>query len=183
MPSYRDAQPPGFEITSELRTWETTHKCPRCLCEIYAGEKDGFRIEACGRCGGVFVEADVAKRALAVGSRAPEELAHKVQQVTQRVVQNDDRALECPECSAPMSKSTLGNAKLDTCAAHGTWFDPHELAKAMAALRGDGALATSVSDERALEAMRPRLSNEVQRVAHAISNAIDALDSVLKLWL
>lgn len=183
MPSYRDAQPPGFEITPDLKTWETPHRCPRCLCEIYAGEKDGFRIEACGRCGGVWVNGDEAKRALATGSKALSELADKVLGVTRRVVLQEVTALLCPECGEPMTKSTLGSAKVDTCHVHGTWFDPHELDPAMRALtRNEHPQPERPRDEIADAAarMRPPWSGGVQEVAHRIANVIDALDGVLR---
>ncbi len=142
MPSYREAQPPGFEITAELKTWETPHKCPRCFMELYAGEKDGFRLEACGRCGGVWVTFEEAKRALVDGSHALEDLALKVLGVTQRVVLEEVSALACPECGAAMEKSGLpgSSANIDTCNMHGTWFDPHELFAAMDGLRNTDAV-------------------------------------------
>ncbi len=142
MPSYREAQPPGFEITAELSTWETPHKCPRCFMELYAGEKDGFRLEACGRCGGVWVTFEEAKRALVDGSHALEDLALKVLGVTQRVVLEEVSALACPECGAAMDKSGLPGsaANIDTCNMHGTWFDPHELFAAMDGLRNTDAV-------------------------------------------
>jgi Zn-finger nucleic acid-binding protein len=183
MPSYRDAQPPGFEITPELTTWETPHRCPRCFCDIYAGEKDGFRIEACGRCGGVWVNGEEAKRALATGSSALEDLALRVAGVTQRVVQQEVDALRCPECGEAMEKSTLGPATVDTCNVHGTWFDPHELHGAMLALRKqEQAVHPSPADEAAQAAarMRPPWSGGVQEVAHRISYVIDALDAALR---
>jgi Zn-finger nucleic acid-binding protein len=182
--SYREAQPPGFEITPELKTWETPHRCPRCLCEIYAGEKDEFRIEACGRCGGVWVTGEVAKRALATGSRAIEDLALKVEGVTQRVVQQEVTALLCPECGVGMEKSTIGAAHVDTCKVHGTWFDPHELHTALVALkRMEQAVPTEAADEAAAAAakMRPGWGGGAQAVAERISYVIDRLDSALKV--
>ena len=159
MPSYRDAQPPGLEITSELRTWETPHKCPRCFCEIYAGEKDGYYLEACGRCGGVWVNGEEAKRALVSGSHALEELALKILGVTSRVVLQEVSALACPECGAAMQKSRVASATIDTCNMHGTWFDPHELYAAMDKLRTDPRVL-AMSGGRGIEAPPPGPSHD-----------------------
>ena len=63
MSSYREAQPPGLEVTRELRTWETSNRCPRCDMQLFAGEKDEIRVEACGRCGGIWFADEHAKRA------------------------------------------------------------------------------------------------------------------------
>ncbi len=83
-----------------------------------------------------------AQRALVAGSHALEDLALKVLAVTQRVVLSDVNPLDCPECGAAMAKSrvTAGAALIDTCAQHGTWFDPHDLYTAMETLRNTDAV-------------------------------------------
>jgi Zn-finger nucleic acid-binding protein len=181
MSSYRDAQPPGLEITPDLATWETLHKCPRCLLELFAGERAGFRIEACGRCGGVWIAGEQLQRALGTGSRAAEELSTKVAAVTQSVVIDDAPPLACPECAQNMTKSWLGRVALDSCEVHGTWFDRHELPQAMRAFRGEpaGKAASAERDLRQLQQMRPAFSKEIQGVAQTISSVIDALERAL----
>ncbi len=108
MTNYREIQPPGFEITHELRTWETRHVCPRCAAVLFAGEKRGICIEACGMCGGLWMNTETAKRVLAEGSRAPEELARKVESVTSRIVHDERVALRCPEGGEPLTRASLG---------------------------------------------------------------------------
>lgn len=51
MSGYREAQPPGFEKTPDLRTWESEVPCPRCRAALYCGEKDGIEVSGCGHCG------------------------------------------------------------------------------------------------------------------------------------
>jgi Zn-finger nucleic acid-binding protein len=178
MSSYRDAQPPGFEITSDLKTWETSHRCPRCFCEIYAGEKEGFRLEACGRCGGVWVSPEEAKRALVSGSHALEELAVKVLAVTSRVVLQEVEALACPECGQAMEKSHIAGATIDVCPMHGTWFDPHELYAAMDGLRKTEAVR-AISGGRGVEYPASSPANGVEMLFERVNTLVrGAVDSV-----
>jgi Zn-finger nucleic acid-binding protein len=136
MSGYREHRPPGYEKTNDLRTWESSHKCPRCACELYCGEKDGIEIQACGRCGGVWLHNEHAKRALATGSRAHEELAKKVEKVTRAVPWKDTPFIRCPECDAPMHRKSIGQIVVDLCE-HGTWFDRTELVAVMRFMRGE----------------------------------------------
>ncbi len=160
MPSYRDAQPPGFEVTRELRTWESKNKCPRCDVELFAGEKDEIHVEACGRCGGIWFGDEHAKRALALGSRAAEELARKVEAVTRPKPKDDSKLLPCPECRALMKRMTVGGKgtalgpTVDACLRHGTWFDRDELRPAMRLMRGEDPLSASGVEARYLESLR-----------------------------
>lgn len=179
MSSYRDAQPPGFEITSELKTWESRNKCPRCTFELYAGEKEGSRLEACGRCGGVWMTTEQANRALAVGSRAPEELARKVEAVT-RPVSTSASPLPCPECRASMSTKAFGAVTVDVCS-HGTWFDRTELAGVMRVMRGEPEPEETGIEAAFLEEHRLRRGNvfalPLEELRKRIAAILDALGS------
>jgi Zn-finger nucleic acid-binding protein len=136
MSGYREAQPPGFEKTPDLRTWESTAPCPRCGFELFCGEKDGIEVSACGHCGGVWLRTEQAKRAIATGSRVPEELARKVERVTRARPWKETAGLICPECKGPMQRSKIGHVVIDLCA-HGTWFDRTELKAVMHHMRGE----------------------------------------------
>jgi Zn-finger nucleic acid-binding protein len=155
--SYRDAQPPGFEITTELKTWESQHMCPRCGYGLYAGEKDAFRIEACGWCGGVWMNEEQAKRALVTGSHAPEELASKVEKSTRQVLvqDSDATALPCPECKKGMDRSKIGSTTIDQCIGHGTWFDRMELAAVMRNMRGEAQPKSALEEKYYAEVKSP----------------------------
>lgn len=173
MPSYRDAQPPGFEITRELKTWESRSKCPRCTFELYAGEKDGARIEACGRCGGVWMTTEQANRALSMGSFAPEELARKVEAVT-RPVSTSASPLPCPECRAHMRTKAFGSVTIDVCG-HGTWFDRTELAVVMRVMRGEPEPEETGIEAVFLEEHRLRRENVFALPIEALKRRIAAI--------
>lgn len=139
MSGYREAQPPGFEKTPDLRTWESEVPCPRCSAALYCAERDGIEVSGCGHCGGIWVTTEVAKRALATGSRVPEELARKVERVTRARPWVATAALVCGVCAAPMHRSKIGQVVVDSCV-HGTWFDREELGAVMRHVRGEAPL-------------------------------------------
>jgi Zn-finger nucleic acid-binding protein len=180
MPSYRDAQPPGFEITRDLRTWETTNKCPRCQMDLYAGEKDGVLVEACGRCGGIWFADEQAKRALALGSRAAEELARKVEAVTRPRPKIESARLACPECQMKMTRTTVGGQlagapTVDRCDQHGTWFDREELGAAMRVMRGESPEGPRGVEARYLESLRSPFSGEIDEIKRTLGTVLQAL--------
>lgn len=148
MSGYREAQPPGFEKTSDLRTWESPHRCPRCKFELFSAEKEGIELSACGHCGGVWLATSHAKRAFATASKIPEELAKKVERVTRHRPWAVTNELACPECEGAMQRSLIGQVVVDICG-HGTWFDRTELVAVMAHVRGESEEKSGV--ERTLE--------------------------------
>ena len=174
MPSYREAQPPGFEITPELKTWESQHKCPRCSYELFAGEREEFRIEACGWCGGVWMNEEHAKRALATGSHAPEELASKVEKSTRQVLISDEQALHCPECEAAMVRNKIGGTTIDQCIGHGTWFDRMELAAVMRTMRGEDDKKSALEEKYFAEVKSP-FHAEIKEIKETLAFLFDAL--------
>lgn len=105
------------------------HLCPRCSgVGLFVGEARGLHPRACGACGGVWLPPDEAARLLRP-------------LFTPGGLPGGPSPLRCPDCSSAMTEWTVGatDIALDTCAAHGTWFDRSEveaLAVAAARLRG-----------------------------------------------
>ena len=136
MPGFRTAQPPGFEITETLKTWESTYPCPRCTFTLYTAKKDDIELSACGACGGVWLPTEQALIAKSSDSRVPEQLAKKVEKVTRARPWHETPLVKCPECQAAMARRFVGKVVIDSCS-HGTWFDRDELATVMAFERGE----------------------------------------------
>lgn len=109
-----------------------TELCPRCTgVGLFVGEARSLHPHACGACGGVFLDPEESARILRP-LRTPDGLPGR------------PSALRCPHCSQAMTEWTVGTTgvALDSCAAHGTWFDRDEtlaLATAAARLRGQPA--------------------------------------------
>lgn len=102
--------------------------CPRCIATpLLAGEARGVHLHACGQCGGVWLGPDEAARILRP-------------LFTPGGLPGRPSRLRCPHCSQGMTEWTVGTTgvQLDSCAAHGTWFDRDEveaLAAAAAEMR------------------------------------------------
>lgn len=105
------------------------HLCPRCPgVGLFVGEARGLHPRACGACGGVWLPPDEAARILRP-------------LFTLGGLPGRPSPLRCPDCASAMTEWTVGatDIALDSCAAHGTWFDRSEveaLAVAAARLRG-----------------------------------------------
>jgi Zn-finger nucleic acid-binding protein len=111
-----------------LQTWTSTLLCPDCAVSLFAARKEGFRIDACGSCGGAWLDHATAKRAIAERSLVP---AHLSEAASARASwpRASGRERSCPVCSARLEATVVPDARviLDVCYEHGAWFDPHEM--------------------------------------------------------
>ncbi len=84
---------------------------------MFRGEARGVTLRACGRCGGVWLDAVAAARVLAALVDAPLADAPR------------GGGLACVECGRVMEVRTPGGAgvEIDRCPDHGVWFDRREL--------------------------------------------------------
>lgn len=97
--------------------------CPRCVsAPLHAGEARGMHPHACGQCGGVWLGPDEAARILRP-------------LYTPNGLPGRSSSLRCPDCSQDMTEWTVGatDVPLDSCPAHGTWFDRSEIEQLAAA--------------------------------------------------
>jgi hypothetical protein len=111
--------------------------CPRCRST--ALRADGPAL-CCWRCGGVFLRGDVADSVrLALDPRAHAAAERSAGSPFARV--DLASAAACPVCRATMKRFPAGPVDVDTCAAHGTWYDPGELCAVRDALLANGVRA------------------------------------------
>jgi Zn-finger nucleic acid-binding protein len=109
------------------------------------GHAAGVVLHGCGRCGGVWLATACAQRfakslpldAIKLAARA----SHGA-----RVVPDTAPAAPCPVCTRPMNRVRAAAARvdLDTCAAHGTWYDRDELEHIARVIRTSGWGAAGV---------------------------------------
>ncbi len=93
--------------------------CPACEHALgYTAGRWG-----CTECLGVFVEDAALATMVAAMTSDPWELPELTGAAGQRA---------CPICAAKMIVEPLEGVTVDRCAGHGVWFDPHELASALA---------------------------------------------------
>ncbi len=98
-------------------------RCPRCRSEL-TRIRD---VDACLRCGGAFLAAaavDTVRRAVDDDAHATVEIVE--QQGGRRSV-NTAGAAPCPGCGEAMQRFRVGPVEVDTCLAHGSWYDRGEL--------------------------------------------------------
>lgn len=140
--------------------------CPRCgaaLAEL--GELPGAR--ACAECGGVFLGEGLVER-LESAADLDDLVARSGATVALIPVVSEVRYLRCPQCGGTMNRASFGRRSgivVDTCKAHGTFFDAGELVAAVEFV-ASGQLARSRAEAQAARAAeKDRLRKEALAIA------------------
>lgn len=133
-PQEPDEPPPDPRGPWVLQTWTSRRSCPDCAVPLYAARQEGFRIDACGRCGGAWLDHTAVTRALEERSLVPAILAERAPSGAP-APGHDRPSRACPDCAKPLVATPLADARIlvDTCDVHGTWFDPSEVRAAIEA--------------------------------------------------
>ena len=120
-------------------------------------------MEGCEGCGGVWLGPEAAVHVLrGLGDDREREIARATAVLEMRAVgapPADPGARECPTCAQVMGRLPVGATIVDSCPAHGTWFDSREIGEVIVACgalrrrhsteKGDKASPDSVSPEDA----------------------------------
>jgi Zn-finger nucleic acid-binding protein len=88
-------------------------------------------IEGCEACGGVWLGPDAAVHVLrGLGDAIEQEIARASAGVAARaaVRPSDAGTRACPTCAQTMGRLEVARTVVDSCPAHGTWFDRQEIA-------------------------------------------------------
>lgn len=105
--------------------------CPRCAVTLFEGRAGAVILEGCGRCGGVWLDNDSARRALGAKdeSASVTELANRAGGRAKAASIDTSAPASCPSCRKLMARvrAPKGGVDLDVCVEHGTWFDRYEL--------------------------------------------------------
>ncbi len=102
--------------------------CPRCGKELRRSSATSVTIRACLSCGGAFLDNTATSRLMSLLPDDTLALAEGFDQAARRDV-DTAKAIACPVCSRPMNRVHVKAAgvDIDTCAAHGTFYDRREL--------------------------------------------------------
>jgi Zn-finger nucleic acid-binding protein len=146
-----------------LQTWASSLECPDCGIHLYAARKEGFRIDACGRCRGAWLDRSTSERAIDERSLVPAMLADVAASGVDPADGSPPSRRLCPDCRAPLITSRIADAGVvvDVCATHGTWFDPGEMRAVITAIvkrtppAVDPEVDRIIAREAALGAQRP----------------------------
>lgn len=121
-----------------MESWQTDRRCPHCDLCLFAAIVDAVEVDACGRCGGVWLFTTGTERVLTTFHRGALDLAELAHRRMQAPAASGPGApaLPCPICRGSMERKLEadGAVIVDRCPQHGTWFDGGELKAATAAL-------------------------------------------------
>ncbi len=91
--------------------------CPRCGAPLHGPWSESEKRLQCAGCGGRFVGYGSLARS---HPRLSQQLGISPAPLPQT-------PLACPHCNLPMRALSVTRITIDFCAAHGVWFDTHEL--------------------------------------------------------
>ncbi len=131
-----------------------TLRCPRCADGLRTTAIGSTTLAGCGHCGGIWLDGASVERLRKIRDTDVETAARRMVGAVLRKV---DRApfVSCPVCATAMRRTEAPGTMhyVDTCAAHGTWFDGMELPQFIEAFAE--ARAGEISDEDARAAGLP----------------------------
>jgi Zn-finger nucleic acid-binding protein len=180
---YRSASPDAvtsgdgvpLDLASFRRHEGEELRCPRCAHPLGPLGND-VACRGCHGCGGVFVDA-------AALDRPREELRGVVEPETSPSPAKGEALdvgpyVRCPVCRDPMTRTVFGKRSgvvVDVCRAHGSWFDPGELARVVEFVERGGL---EEAQRRAAEAAAKRPARAVELDASLLSDAVRDARSV-----
>lgn len=111
-------------------------RCPACEAPLTALQTT-LPMEGCEGCGGVWLGPDAAVHVLrGHGDELEREIARASASVETRASAarpTDPGHRACPRCAQTMGRLEVGATVVDTCPAHGTWFDRREVGEIVVA--------------------------------------------------
>lgn len=131
--------------------------CPRCRVPLLGQAMAGTAVASCADCGGLWLDHATFSKV----RREREETAAGLPPRTGARPASSagpEPYLRCPACAGLMNRSNFGRLSgvlLDTCRAHGLWFDAEELQQVLDFIaRGGLELASMRDAERERERVR-----------------------------
>lgn len=134
--------------------------CPRCGQTLHAARVGGLQVRDCPGCGGVWLEAEAFHAVTADREAQAAVLAFAPPVAERAQPEAAVRYAPCPCCGAMMNRvnfARISGVVVDTCRAHGTWFDREELRRIVEFIRAGGLEASRERERRQLEEERRRL--------------------------
>jgi Zn-finger nucleic acid-binding protein len=137
--------------------------CPSCREPLSARALGGAVLSGCARCGGVWADPtsfraicdDRETQAAYLGDGTALSAPAASDPTSSPIVYRP-----CPVCAELMNRFNFADCSgviLDACKPHGIWFDPDELRRIVAFIRGGGMDVARAHERRKLEEERHRL--------------------------
>jgi len=140
----------------------TALKCPRDGAALQCARVGDMDLAECATCGGVFLDPATLKGATATRERAS---AGRAPLPPHPLSAQPSGYIKCPSCDTIMNRMNFGERSgvlIDSCRAHGTWFDAGELTLALQFV-ADGGLEETIRRQRD----RAKHELEKQQLEHA----------------
>lgn len=106
--------------------------CPRCRVGLFGVRAGVVDVHGCGICGGIWLDNAGSR---AITQRNDPQIVALAARAERNAVVGGARTepIDCPICNQRMKSVNARVAELDVCEEHGTWFDPGELRRIVAA--------------------------------------------------
>ena len=188
----------GAEVVVRQQEADSGLECAECRIPLAITPLGGVDIHQCCKCGGVWLEherfANLAAaheehgKAMAATGARPAAPAIRTQSAQYR---------PCPACKQLMNRFNFGRASgviLDSCKAHGLWFDRDELKRVMTFIDGGGLVRAQLAEtEQQKEATRALAVARMTQESPAASGwggtqegltvaPVDLVDTVRRFW-
>jgi len=141
----------------------TGQECPRCDGKLFHVQLEGYALDQCGSCGGLWVDRKTvdsimsdAPRTIETGYRPDTKIgsAEGLAQLTGET-RSPMAYLPCPACSKLMNRQNYARFSgilIDVCREHGIWYDAGELNQILEFISHGGLVeARKKETERAKE--------------------------------
>lgn len=162
--------------------------CPRCGGRLFMSSTTAITIRACGACGGVFLDNAAASRLMSLVPEDALGLVEGVDAHAPRRVSNAPR-IACPMCQRQMDRVHIkaADVEIDTCSAHGTFYDRKELVTVARACKRSrvapkvaaAAAVAGVAGVAAASAMSGQQQQVQNTAADHVETAVDVVEAAV----
>ncbi len=145
------------------------HQCPRCRAPLTVSRAPDVVLNACSRCGGVWL--DPASVEAAAGGLTPKTIEMLMSIAGNASSEPDtSSAAVCSTCGASLARANVNGVAVLRCSEHGTFFDRGMLVRASATGTAGGGSAAPTPETPAGFAAPPPLMAEQIALAGQVRN-------------
>jgi Zn-finger nucleic acid-binding protein len=142
----------------------STLPCPRCDVPLFEGNAAESVLHGCGKCGGVWLDHEASQKVVSSLPAGILELAGRAARAASEARIDLTGKVRCPLDRNELARTVVKGVEVDTCSAHGTWFDAGEVGRIAQAFE-DARLAhravAASSDSAGAEARRAARNMEL----------------------
>jgi Zn-finger nucleic acid-binding protein len=120
--------------------------CPHCNVRLTLTRTEHAALAGCPQCAGFWIDSQSATALMQSPQRVFIKLADQMSRKAKGKVDKREDP-KCPTCEGSMKQVESHGITIDVCAAHGTWFDAHELQDMLKARLADASNAGAPGDK------------------------------------